>query len=442
MAFPPGFLFGAATSAFQIEGASSKDGRGRSWWDDFAKEKGRIADGGDGNVACDHYGRWKDDVELMAMLGLRAYRFSISWPRILPKGRGRANEMGLDFYDRLVDGLLEREIKPFATLYHWDLPSALAEEGGWTNRDCAKSFEEFADTASRRLGDRIHSWVTLNEPRCASVVGYVEGRHAPGVSGRRDLALAAAHVMLLGHGLALPVLRANAPRAKLGIVLDLKPYYPEDDSDISREAARRADGVFNRWFLDAIFQGSYPEDIVLGFGRSMPLIQADDMKIIGRPVDCLGVNYYTRGVVRHDGGAPYPHIQEKRLEGNPHTAMGWEIYPQALFDILLRLNEEYRVKDLFIAENGAAFDDEIRDGMVKDDKRIEYLRRHLEAASRSMDAGVPLSAYFAWSFLDNFEWGHGYTKRFGLCYVDYETQRRIPKASALWYRNFILESNG
>jgi beta-glucosidase len=253
-------------------------------------------------------------------------------------------------------------------------------------------------------------------------------------------ALAAAHVMLLGHGLALPVLKANAPRAKAGIVLDLKPYYPADDSHGSRDAVRRADGVFNRWFLDAIFRGSYPEDIVREFGESMPLIEADDMKIIGRPIDCLGVNYYTRGLVRHSEYAPYPRIQERRQDGTARTAMDWEIYPEALFDILLRLKEEYGVKDLYIAENGAAFNDSITEGIIDDNDRIDYLHGHLEAASRAMDRGVPLSGYFVWSFLDNFEWGHGYTKRFGLCYVDYETQERIPKASALWYRNFI-ESN-
>jgi beta-glucosidase len=437
MAFPRGFLFGAATSAYQIEGRASEDGRGRSWWDDFAKTGGHTADGSDGDIACDHYRLWKEDVALMATLGLKAYRFSISWPRVLPKGRGRENAKGLDFYDRLVDGLLERGIIPYATLYHWDLPSALAEEGGWINRDCAKAFEEFADKASRRLGDRVHSWATLNEPRCASVVGYVEGRHAPGETGRRDLALAAAHGMLLGHGLALTVLKANAPRAKVGIVLDLKPYYPFDDSQGCEDAAHRADGVFNRWFLDAIFRGSYPEDIVRGFGAAMPQIKPDDMEIIGRPVDCLGVNYYSRGLVRHDAGAPYPRIREKRLEGASRTAMDWEIYPEGLFDILLRLKEEYGVKDLFIAENGAAFTDKVVEGKIDDNDRVEYLRGHFEAAARAMDLGVPLSAYFVWSFLDNFEWGHGYTKRFGLCYVDYDTQRRIPKASALWYRNFI-----
>ncbi len=437
MAFPKSFLFGAATSAYQIEGAFNEDGRGSSWWDEYSKRPGGTVDGGNGDVACDHYHRYESDLDLMSTLNLQAYRFSIAWPRVIPDGRGRVNAKGLDFYDRITDGVLKRGMKPFATLYHWDLPSPLAAAGGWTDRDCAKRFAEFADAATRRLGDRVHSWATLNEPRCASFVGFVEGRHAPGVEGRRDLALQTAHGMLLGHGLALPVIRANAPGAKAGVVLDVRPFYPVDGKASSAAAAHRGDGYFNRWFFDAIFKGKYPEDVVSAYGADMPRIEPGDMETISGKIDSVGINYYSRGIVREDTGIPYPHAADVRQESSEYTEMGWEVYPNGLRDMIVRIKDDYHPGEIFVAENGAAFEDELQGDRVHDVRRTEYFKNHLQAVSEAIDAGAPVSAYFAWSLMDNFEWGFGYSKRFGIVYVDYATQRRVPKDSALWYRDYI-----
>ncbi len=439
MAFPRDFIFGAGTSAYQVEGSPEADGRAPSWWDSFAKTSGLIEDGSDGDRACEHYLLYKEDIALMSWLGLDAYRFSVAWPRVLPRGRGRVNQKGLDFYERLVDGLLEAGIKPYVTLYHWDLPQALADKGGWLSRDTAKSFQEFADAVSRRLGGRVASWATLNEPRCAAMVGYFEGRHAPGIQDRAK-ALTAAHTMLLAHGMALPVLRGNIPGAELGIVLDLKPYYPADESDSSIQAARDADGVFNRWFLDPIFRGSYPEDVMAGFGSLAPKVEDGEMELISQAIDALGVNYYTRGVVRRKEGATYPAAQEVKPEGAPRTSMDWEIFPQGLRDIIMRVHADYRPARIYVAENGAAMEDSLIDGRIDDQGRRDYLESHIRAVEECLEAGAPVKAYVVWSLMDNFEWGRGYTKRFGIVYVDYPSQRRIPKASALWYRDFIRAS--
>ena len=436
-AFPPGFLFGAATSAYQIEGAVAEDGRGPSWWDTFAHTPGLIRDASTGDIACDHYHRWAADLDLMQDLGLQAYRFSVAWPRVLPEGRGRLNPAGLDFYERLVDGLLARGITPYATLYHWDLPQALADAGGWQVRDTADAFTEYAVQVMRRLGDRVARWATLNEPRCSAYVGHLEGRHAPGWT---DLGatLKAAHHLLLAHGRAVQALRAERPSASLGIVLDVKPYTAAAPGPAHEAAVRRADGVFNRWFLDALFKGRYPEDIAADYAAVMPTIQPGDLALIAQPIDHLGINYYTRGHVLHAPDTRYPHAAEQRVPGAHYSTMEWEDWPEGLYAMLTRLQRDYAPRAIYIAENGAAEPDVVDgDGRCHDTARVNYLAGHLAACARAVQEGVPLDAYLAWSFMDNFEWGRGYTQRFGLVHVDYPTQRRTAKDSALAYRDFI-----
>ncbi len=435
--FPAGFHFGAATSSYQIEGAVAEDGRGPSWWDRFSHTSGNIADGSTGDMACDHYHRVDEDIALMRALNLNAYRFSVAWPRVVPGGTGAVNPRGLDFYDRLVDRLLAAGLAPYATLYHWDLPLPLAERGGWLNRDTCKAFADYAGQVAQRLGDRVHSYATLNEPRCSAIVGYQEGRHAPGERDRGK-ALTAAHHLLLAHGLAMPALRAATRTAKLGIVLDVKPYVPADASEASAQAAMHADGVFNRWFTEPLFRGTYPADVWEGYGPLVPDVRVGDMTQISQPIDTLGINYYTRGVVRSDLTRPFPHAVDVPQPDSRYTAMGWEVAPQGLHDILTRLHADYDLKDVYVAENGAAFDDVLAPGpVVHDPERREYYAAHLQAVARAVADGVPLSGYMAWSLLDNFEWGWGYTRRFGIVHVDYPTQRRTPKSSALWYRDFI-----
>ncbi len=438
--FPDGFLWGAATSAAQIEGAVAEDGRGESIWDRFASVPGNIEDGSTPAVACDHYHRWREDIALMRELGLGAYRFSVAWPRVLPEGTGAVNEAGLDFYDRLVDGLLDAGIRPFVTLYHWDLPRALQDRGGWAARTTVDAFTRYADVVSKRLGDRVPHWVTHNEPWCISVLGHEEGHHAPGHKDPPE-ALRVAHHLLLSHGRALEPIRANAPAAEAGIVLNLTPAMPATPTGGDRDAARWFDGFFNRWFLDPLFRGCYPPDSILDrierghlADARMPFVQDGDLAAIGAPIDFLGVNYYSRVVMTTDAeGRPVAVPPEP---GPAVDDMGWELYPQGLADMLLRLHREYRPPRLYVTENGTATGEgPDEDGRIADPRRIAYLRAHLAAAARTMAEGVPLRGYFAWSLLDNFEWGHGFTKRFGLYWVDYETQRRIRKDSAAWYRD-------
>jgi len=437
VSFPSGFVWGAATASYQIEGAWDEDGKGQSIWDRFSHTPGRIANGDTGDVACDHYHRWKEDVGLMKELGLHAYRFSISWPRLLPEGRGRVNRGGVDFYSRLVDALLEAEITPYVTLYHWDLPQALQDQGGWPKRATAEAFVEYAEVVSHSLGDRVTYWITLNEPYVSASVGHLEGRHAPGHTDL-DEALSAAHHLLLAHGWSVPVIRGNSNGAQVGITLNLSPHVPASPSVPDRAAAWQGDGILNRWFLDPISARGYPPDIIQHHGRPMDFVQAGDLEEIAVPLDFLGINYYFRTVVR---STLVPEAQnEPRMvfvNRNP-TEMGWKLYPEGLYDLLGRLHFDYRFPALYITENGAAYPDEVGpDGHVDDPQRIAYLGEHLAAAARAIAAGVPLRGYFAWSLLDNFEWAHGYSKRFGLIYVDYPTQRRIPKASAHWYRRVI-----
>ena len=442
LVFPRDFLWGAATSAFQIEGAAAEDGRRESIWDRFAATPGRIADGTDARVACDHYHRWRDDIARLQWLGAGAYRFSIAWPRVMPAGLGAVNIAGLDFYDALVDRLLAAGIQPFPTLYHWDLPQPLQERGGWAARETADAFVHYSDAVTARLGDRVTHWVTHNEPWCSATLGYELGQHAPGLT-RPAEALRAAHHLLLAHGWATEVVRRNVPGAEVGIVLILSPAHPATQTAADRDAARRSDGAMNRWYLDPLFRGSYPADAVddrirLGHldGAELPFVRDGDMAAIAAPLDFLGVNYYSRVVVRADAaGEPVavPMAPPEHL-----TDMGWEVYPDGLHELLLRLHREYRPAKIYITENGAAYTDaQDATGRIADDRRVEYFRRHLAAAHQAIADGVPLAGYFAWSLLDNFEWAQGFAKRFGLFEVDFATQRRTAKDSAHWYRHLI-----
>ncbi len=434
-AFPEDFTWGVATSSYQIEGSTDADGAGPSIWSTFCAEPGRIVDGSDGAVACDHYRRWGSDLDLIKELGVTAYRFSLSWPRILPEGRGRVEQRGLDFYDRLVDGLLERGIEPWATLYHWDLPQALQDVGGWPERSTAYAFADYADLVTARLGDRVRAWATLNEPWCSAFLGYEAGEHAPGLRSRSHH-LQASHHLLLAHGLALPRMRSNAPGSLHGIVLNLNPSYPAslDPADVA--AARRFDGFFNRWYLDPVLRGSYPDDVWSDYGPAVPRVEPGDMETIGAPIDFLGVNYYSRTVVADAPGAPWPATRDVGLSV-PRTAMGWEVRPQALTELLVRLGRDYRLPPVHITENGAAYEDVEEGGFVSDPERVDYLRAHLAAVADAAAAGAPVAGYFAWSLLDNFEWAQGYTRRFGLVHVDFANQRRSLKESARWYQRFL-----
>ena len=437
LAFPGGFVWGAATSSYQIEGAWNEDGKGESIWDRFAHTPGKIEDGSTGDVACDHYHRWREDVALMKEMGLHAYRFSIAWPRVLPEGRGRANPAGLDFYSRLVDALLEVGIEPFVTLYHWALPQVLQDQGGWPARDSAEAFVEYADLVSRRLGDRVKYWMTFNEPYVSALIGYLEGRHAPGHTDL-DEALAAAHHLLLAHGWAVPVIRRNSPEAGVGIVLNLSGQVPASPSAADRAAAWRHDGIVNRWFLDPLAARGYPGDIVQHYARPMDFVQAGDLEAIAVPLDFLGVNFYFRNVVRSRQVPEADNAPRTVFPSPERTEMGWAVYPEGLYELLGRLHFDYRFPALYITENGAAYPDQVGpDGQVDDPSRVAYFKGHLAAAARAIAVGVPLRGYFALSLLDNFEWAHGFTKRFGLIYVDFRTQRRVFKSSAHWYRRVI-----
>jgi len=439
--FPDGFIWGAATSAYQIEGACCEEGRGESIWDRFCRLPGKVRNGDTGDIACDHYHRYQDDIELMARLGLRAYRFSIAWPRILPQGKGQVNRRGLDFYSRLVDKLLEAEIEPFATLYHWDLPQALQDEGGWVNRNTVDWFQEYATVVSKALGDRVRHWVTHNEPWMVAFAGHALGIHAPGI---RNLAAAiqVSHHLLLSHGRAVQVIRdICGHEAQVGIDLNLSPIHLASQSEEDREAARRFDGCLNRWFLDPLFKGSYPEDTLAWYADLAPSIRPGDMECIGTKVDFLGVNYYSRIVIQAGSRGELLQVRGIKPPDAEYTDTGWEIYPQGLYEVLKRLHDEYHVPALYVTENGAAFPDQVNDeGQVDDQRRIQFLQAHLLQAHRAIQEGVNLLGYFVWSLMDVFEWDDGYSKRFGLIYVDRRTQKRIIKKSGLWYGEVIRSS--
>jgi beta-glucosidase len=430
------FLWGVATSAYQIEGSAGVDGRGESIWDRFCARDGAIADGTSGAVACDHYRRFREDVALLRWLGVNAYRFSIAWPRVIPDGRGAVNVRGLDFYDRLVDELCAAGIAPLATLYHWDLPQALEDAGGWPNRDTASAFVDYAERVALRLGDRVSHFVTHNEPWCAAMLGHARGEHAPG---RRDgrAALAAAHHLLLAHGWAVASLRQHAPRALVGITLNLTPATPASAAAEDERAAAEFDGGFNRWFLDPLHGRGYPTDMLRAYARDGWLLAGEppaflrdgDLAAIASRTDFLGVNYYTRAIVGARGAAP---------PVGPVTDMGWEVFPSGMTDLLVRVHEAYAPGPILVTENGAAYADvPDGEGAVHDGERVEFLRAHVHALAAARARGAPVEGYFAWSLLDNFEWAEGHRKRFGLVWVDYATQRRIPKDSAAWYRALV-----
>jgi beta-glucosidase len=430
--FPAEFVWGAATASYQIEGAANEDGRGESIWDRFSATPGKVRAGDTGLIACDFYHRYPDDIALMRDLGLDAFRFSIAWPRILPEGRGRVNQAGLDFYERLLDELLANDIEPFVTLYHWDLPQALEDRGGWASRDTVDAFTEYVQVVVERLGDRVGRWITHNEPQVASWAGYGSGNHAPGRRSKSD-ATAAAHHLLLSHGHAVEIVRAAAPNATVGITLNLYSVQAEGDDESAADVARRIDGGDNRWFLDPIFRGEYPADVLELLGDAAPPVEDGDLAVISRPLDFLGVNNYSRLVIGREG-------KPLRSSSSVYTDMDWEVYPDGLYEVLMRLHDEYAVPRIYITENGAAFGD-IRghDGEVRDPERQGYLEGYIRAVGRAVQAGVPVSGYFVWSFLDNFEWAHGYSKRFGIVYVDYPTLERVPKGSFHWYRDLIRQ---
>ena len=435
-AFPVDFLWGAATSAYQIEGSPLADGAGESIWHRFAHLPGRIADGDHGDVACDHYRRFAADVALMGELGIQAYRFSISWSRVLPDGTGRVNQAGLDFYSRLVDMLIEQGIVPSATLYHWDLPAALEDRGGWAHPDAPHWFADYARLMFRTLGDRVPMWVTINEPWVITDCGYVNGVHPPG---RRDLAEAAAGAqnLLRAHAAAVEAYRTDW-RKQIGLVVNLVPVQPATDSPADRRAAQRMDVYINRQFLDPAVLGRFPEELPAMFGGAWQPMGDDELRQLSPPIDFLGINYYLRLVVRDDPDGGPARAQIVTPQNRPRTALGWEIYASGLSDILQWVTGRYGNLSLYITENGAAFDDpSVVNGAIQDAQRVKYLRDHLQAARQAIDAGVDLRGYFVWSLLDNFEWVFGYSKRFGIVHVDYETQRRTPKSSARFYQRVI-----
>lgn len=437
--FPPDFIFGVATAAYQIEGAAFEDGRIPSHWDTFSHTPGNTFQGETGDIACDHYHRYAEDVRLIRDLGVSHYRFSFAWPRVLTEDR-RPNQKGLDFYRRLLDALDAHHIVPAATIYHWDLPQWLADRGGWANRDTVGYFADYAELLFQQFGDRVKTWITHNEPWCASFLSYGLGQHAPGHRDWRE-AILAAHHLLLSHGEVVQGFRGLAIPGEIGITLNLNVTDPQTESEADRAAARRGDGFQNRWFLDPIFAGFYPTDMMDLFApyvQNYGFIRAGDLERINQPIDFLGVNYYTRAVVYDDPAAALLGTGTVSFPPERTTAMGWEIHPDSLYRLLMRLNREYTTIPLYITENGAAFDDQVEaDGTVHDTDRVRFLQAHFQAAQHAIADGSTLRGYYVWSLMDNFEWALGYSKRFGLIYVDYPSQRRIYKDSALWYRDLI-----
>lgn len=422
------FIFGVATAAFQIEGSSEVDGRVPCIWDTFCAEPGRVVNGDDGSLACDSYQRWEEDLALVEDLGVDAYRFSIAWPRVITDIHGTVNQSAIDHYRRQLNYLNERGIKPFVTLYHWDLPQYLQDRGGWLNRETAYAFSHYADVVSRDFGDQVISYSTLNEPWCSAFLSYLHGIHAPGVRDRKQ-AYQAAHHLLLAHGLAVPKIRANAPMAEVGIVLNISPSDPVEETFADRNACAVADQENRDFFLQPLLEGSYPEPVLNRHPQCTPLVLPEDMALIRAELDFIGLNYYTRSrICTSNNGSGY---DAPAYEGADVTDMGWEIYSHGLTRTLQHLASHPRMPPIVITENGMASADEMREGRVNDTARVNYLQSHLLAADAAMRAGVDLRGYFAWSLLDNFEWAEGYSKRFGLYYVDYETQQRTPKASAL-----------
>jgi beta-glucosidase len=439
--FPDNFLWGTATCSYQIEGAVKEDGRGESIWDVFSHTPGKTLNGDTGDVACDHYHRWQDDIKIMQSLGYPNYRFSLGWPRILPNGRGKINQPGLDFYSRLIDGLLEAGITPMATLYHWDLPIAL--ENAWLNREVVDAFAEYTDVVARHLGDRVKYWFTINEPWCASHLSYTYGEHSPGLKDRSK-GILAAHHLLLAHGVAVKEIRKTVPDAQIGIVLNMSPVHNDPDAPVSEDRIRFIDGELIRWFADPIYGRGYPQDMLedyVGMGvldsTTPDFIKPGDMDLMAQETDLLGINYYTRMLV--SANSEGIHNEERDV---PQTDMGWELYPQGLYELLERINREYHPKQLMVTENGASYaDGPDESGKVHDQRRIDYLQNHIQMVWDAIQAGIPVTAYLQWSLMDNFEWARGYSQRFGAIHVDYETQKRTIKDSAYWFSD-VIKRNG
>lgn len=435
--FGDDFRWGCSTSAFQIEGGASDGGRVPSIWDTFCKTPGAIRDGSDGSVACDHFHRWPEDLDLGQSLGLNAYRFSIAWPRIFSARGAAPNEEGLAFYSDLVDGMLARGIEPWITLYHWDLPQYLQDAGGWASRDTVAAFIEYADVVTKRLGDRVKHWITHNEPWCTAMHGNLDGMHAPGIR-HVPTALQVCHHVLLSHGLAAPVIRANVPGAQVGIALSLHPVKPASGSALDQLAVERHDAFRNRWFLDPLYGRGYPEETMRLLGDDAPKVAAGDMEAIAVPTDFLGVNYYFPEVVRDDPAGGFLRTSVVHPEGRERTDFGWEVAPAGLTELMARIARDYRPRAMYVTENGSCYDDHVNaDGSIADTARRDYLVRHLDAVRSAQAQGVPVKGYFAWSLLDNFEWSEGYLRRFGIVYVDFETQKRTLKLSGQWYRDFL-----
>ncbi len=442
ISFPDDFLWGTATSSYQIEGAWDQGGKGESIWDRFSHTPGRIADGSTGDVACDHYHLYREDVSLMKEIGVKAYRFSISWPRILPQGKGKVNPEGLDFYSRLTDCLLEAGIKPLITLYHWDLPQDLHDLGGWANRDIAGWFADYAAAVARKLGDRVEFWATMNEPQVFAMLGYFIGLHAPGVMDPVKY-LAVSHHINLAHGAGVTAIRSECPQPQVGTVLQIPPIYPRSDSDEDQEAAQIMDSFLNRWYAEPVLLGRYPSDILELIKPFEPPIQEGDLERIHQPLDFAGLNLYTRLFAYHDPNVPVARAmadEDHRIPGATYTDFGWEVYPRAIYESLKRFKDEWGDPPVYITENGRSREDVLVDGKVNDPERIEYLAAYLAQVRKAMDEGVKVRGYFLWSFMDNFEWAEGYTKRFGIVHVDFDTRVRTPKASAHWYRDLIARN--
>ena len=436
--FPSDFRWGCSTSSYQIEGGIHEDGRGESIWDRFCATPGHIRDGSSGAVACDHYHRWPQDLDLAQSLGTNAYRFSVAWPRIFADGRGqKPNQKGLDFYSRLVDGMLERGLEPWLTLYHWDLPQALQDQGGWAERNTIDAFLDYADVVSRHLGDRVKHWITHNEPWCTAFNGNFEGAHAPGLTSFKT-ALQVCHNVLVSHGLVIPVIRRNVPGARVGAALSLHPLKPASGSAADVAATQRHDGLRNRWFLDPLHGRGYPADIWQLLGDSAPQMQPNDLASIATPTDFLGINYYFPEIVADAPGQGPLATRVVEAPDVERTAFGWEVSPQGMVDLLSRVAKDYQPAPIYLTENGSTYDDVVSaDGSINDVERRRYLQRHLLALREILARGIPVKGYFAWSLLDNFEWAEGYIRRFGLTHVDFATLERRLKFSGQWYRAFL-----
>ena len=447
--FPKDFKCGTATSSYQIEGAPTAGGKGPSVWDSFSHIEGKIKNGDTGDTACDHYHLWRDDIALLKKLGVNAYRFSISWPRIFPTGKeNEPNQIGLDFYSRLVDSIRENQISPFISLNHRDIPLGFEDFGGWPERDIVHEFVKYSYHVSKHLGDRVRNWITHNEPWCVSYLGYIEGHKPPGLINKWSKSLATAHHLLLSHGMAIPEIRNNSKQSEIGITLNLNTAIPASESTYDKDACKFYDGQFNRLYLNPLYNNEYPDDVFeylktksLISESDLNFIKQGDLNIISTKTDFLGVNYYSRAVIRNE------EIDEKNnlprnVDMGPKTDFGWEIYPPGIYDLLMRLKNEYKVQNIYITENGCSYGDGPNsEGKINDKRRIEYYRSHLTELKRAIEDGAPCNGYFAWSLMDNFEWAQGFSQRFGLIWVDFETLERIPKDSYYWYKKYI-SANG